>query len=242
MTHSLAKASGALDIRYVVKDDPWSSHSIIKTWLSQCAAGTRVLDIGAATGMLGQQFTPTGLIVNGIEPHPAWAELARPYYGSLICGTLDQADDAFLRDHHVVVCADVLEHMAQPEQALQRLVELQPAGSHFLISVPNIANLWVRLNLLAGRFDYTDRGILDRTHLHFFTHRTFKAMLLSVGLVVVELRATPIPLNFVHPVFERTAGGRFFHKGLAGCTAALPTVLGYQFVAKTIKRRRNEVQ
>jgi hypothetical protein len=100
----------------------------------------------------------------------------------------------------------------------------------------------VRINLLAGRFDYTDRGILDRTHLHFFTRRTFKAMLLSVGLVVAELRATPIPLNLVHPVFEQTPAGRSFHKGLAGCTTALPTLLGYQFVAKAIKRRRNEVQ
>lgn len=235
MTHTSAQAAGVLDIRYVVKDDPWSSHSIIRTWMTQCAAGTRVLDVGAATGMLGQQFTPAGLILDGIEPHPAWAEIARPYYASLICGMLDQAEDAFLRDHQVVVCADVLEHMAQPEQALRRLVALQPAGSQFLISVPNIANLWVRLNLLAGRFDYTERGILDRTHLHFFTRRTFKSMLLSAGLVVAELRATPIPLNLVHPSFERAAWGRSVHKGLAGCTAAWPTVLGYQFVAKAIK-------
>ena len=56
------------------------------------------------------------------------------------------------------------------------------------MSVPNVAHLWVRLSLLLGRFDYADRGILDRTHLRFFTRRTFLAMLTEAGLAVVERR------------------------------------------------------
>jgi 2-polyprenyl-3-methyl-5-hydroxy-6-metoxy-1,4-benzoquinol methylase len=226
----------SLDRRYVVKDDPWSSHAITKTWLARRAAGTRVLDVGAATGMLGEQFAQFGFVMHAIEPHSAWAEVARPYYAALICGTLDQAEDAFLADHNVVVCADVLEHIAQPEQALRRLVDLQPSGCEFLISVPNVANIWVRINLVLGRFEYTERGILDRTHLRFFTRRTFRAMLYSAGLEIIELRVTPIPLNLVHPVFRQTRWGRTIHALLARLTTAMPTLLGYQFVARTVKR------
>ena len=235
MTNVSPDVAGSLDRRYVMKDDPWSSHGIIKTWLVRRAAGTRVLDVGAATGMLGEQFAELDFVMHGIEPHPAWAEVARPYYAALICGTLDQADDAFLADHDVVVCADVLEHIAQPDQALRRLRGLQLAGCEFLISVPNIANIWVRVNLLLGRLDYADRGILDRTHLRFFTRSTFSAMLRAAGLEIAELRVTPIPLNLVHPVFQQTGWGRAIHALLARLTTALPTLLGYQFVARAVK-------
>lgn len=236
MTNVSANAAGSLDRRYVVKDDPWSSHGIIKAWLARRAVGTRVLDIGAATGMLGEQFARFGFVLHGVEPHPAWAEAARPHYAALVCGTLADAEDAFLAGHNVVVCADVLEHIAEPEQALRRLLALQPTGCEFYISVPNIANIWVRLSLLLGRFDYTERGILDRTHLRFFTRRTFSAMLRSAGMDIAELRVTPIPLNLVHPAFRRTGWGKAIHALLARLTTAMPTLLGYQFVAKAIKR------
>jgi len=235
MTDVSPNVAGSLDRRYVVKDDPWSSHSIIKSWLAQRPMGTRVLDVGAATGMLGEQFAHFGFVMHAIEPHPTWAESARPFYGALVCGTLDDAEDGFLADHDVVVCADVLEHIAHPNQALRRLVGLQPAGCEFFISVPNIANLWIRLNLLLGRLDYADRGILDRTHLRFFTRRTFSEMVRDAGLDIAELRVTPVPLNLVHPVFKQTGWGRVVHALLAWLTTALPTLLGYQFVARAVK-------
>jgi SAM-dependent methyltransferase len=224
-----------LDCPYVEKDDPWSSHTQIRTWLAQQRAGARILDIGAATGTLGKQFTEAGLVMFGIEPHSAWANIARPYYAELLAGTLDDASDAFLSHHDVVVCADVLEHIADPTQALRRLLALQSPGCQFLISVPNIANIWVRLNLLLGRFDYTDRGILDRTHLRFFTWRTLRGMFASVGLRIVDVHVTPIPLNLIHPVFQQYAVGRLAHAVLARLTRAFPTLLGYQFVVKAVK-------
>jgi predicted TPR repeat methyltransferase len=224
-----------LDCPYVDKADPWSSHAQIKTWLAQQRPGTRVLDIGTATGTLGRQFAEAGLVMHGIEPHPAWANLARPYYADLLVGTLDDASDAFLSRHDVVVCADVLEHIADPTHALERLLALQSSGCQLFISVPNIANIWVRLNLLLGRFDYTDRGILDRTHLRFFTLRTLRGMCDSVGLRIVELHVTPIPLNLIHPMFQQRAFGRFAHAVLARLTLVFRTLLGYQFVVKAVK-------
>src|SRR5262245_26966568 len=140
MPHVTINTATQPDCPYVAKDDPWSSHAQIKSWLASMPAGTRILDVGAATGTLGKQFAGSGFVLSGIEPHAAWAEMARPYYNDLICGMLDDAGEIFLRDHDVVVCADVLEHVPDPEQALARLVDLQSAESVFLVSVPNVAN------------------------------------------------------------------------------------------------------
>jgi 2-polyprenyl-3-methyl-5-hydroxy-6-metoxy-1,4-benzoquinol methylase len=216
-------------------DDPWSSHSRIKRWLAELPAGTRILDVGAATGTLGRMCAGAGFVLHGIEPNPDWAKLARPDYAELVCGMLDDVPDAFLSNHDVIVCADVLEHMPNPELALRRLLALQPQGCRFIISVPNVANIWVRLNLLLGRFDYTERGILDRTHLRFYTRRTFTKMLASAGLGISRFDVTPIPLNLVSPLFTRTAGGRWLHAALARATRLRPTLLGYQFIVQALQ-------
>jgi 2-polyprenyl-3-methyl-5-hydroxy-6-metoxy-1,4-benzoquinol methylase len=231
--HPHGSAVRAPEWPYVDKgDDPWSSHSRIKRWLAELPAGTRILDVGAATGTLGRMCDGAGFVLHGIEPNPDWAKLARPYYAEIVCGMLDDVPDAFIGDHDLVVCADVLEHMSYPEVALRRLVALQSMGCRFIISVPNVANIWVRLNLLLGRFNYTERGILDRTHLRFFTRRSLTAMLSSIGLRIVRFDVTPIPLNLVSPLFQRTAGGRFLHTSLALATGLRPTLLGYQFIVQ----------
>lgn len=221
---------------YLDKNDPWSSHSRIKAWLLEQPRESRVLDIGAATGILGRQLEGEGFVIDALEPNAAWAELASPYYRRVLTATLEAAPDDFLRDHDVLVLADVVEHIARPEAELRRLLDLQRPGCVVVVSVPNVANVWVRLNLLAGRFDYWERGILDQTHLRFFTRRTFLALLEQLGLEVRALDATPIPLNLVHPFFRRNAAGRGLHVALAGATRALPRLLGFQFAALAVKR------
>ena len=107
---------------------------------------------------------------------------------------------------------------------------LAPGGT-VIVSVPNVAHLWVRLSLLAGRFDYADRGILDRTHLRFFTRGSLLALLTGAGLVVDTLRVTPVPLPLVVP---RRLHGRWLDiaHGLSAWTARCwPSGLAYQFVA-----------
>lgn len=220
---------------YKDKPDPWSSHSTICKWLGRFAPGTRVLDVGTATGTVGRLCQGHDLLLDGLEPNPDWAQYARPYYHEVRVGMLDDAPETFLAGHSVVILADVLEHMPVPEAALKRLVMLQPPGAVFIISVPNIANLWVRINLLFGRFDYAEHGILDRTHLHFFTRKTFMQLAKSAGLSIRELRVTAIPLPLVSPFFEKTVLGRFFHRGLAAVTGIFPTLLGYQLIAELVK-------
>lgn len=220
---------------YQNKHSPGSSHAIVLDLLTRYPAGTTVLDVGTASGILGSRCQERGFVLKGIEQVDEWAKLARPFYRDIFVGSLDQTPGNFLAGNQVVVCADVLEHMPDPEKQLARLVSFQPSGAVFLISVPNVANLWVRLHLLMGRFDYADRGILDRTHLRFFTRRTIVEMVESTGLKVKMVKPTSIPLELVHPFFTQLAVGRGVHRLLVAVTNLFPTVLGYQFVLEAQK-------
>jgi 2-polyprenyl-3-methyl-5-hydroxy-6-metoxy-1,4-benzoquinol methylase len=222
------------NLPYVDKRNPWSSHSLIAAELARFPAQSRVLDIGTASGTLARMCQNRSLQIFGIEPNPNWAQIALPLYEKIYVGSIENADDEFLRDYDVIVLGDILEHLPAPESILKKLVDLQRSDSTFIISVPNIANLWVRLSLLMGKFDYADRGILDRTHLRFFTRKTLFAMLKTAGLEILSIKVTPIPLELVSRFFI-SPPGRWLHAGIAQLTSILPTLLGYQFVAKARK-------
>ena len=136
-----------------------------------------------------------------------------------------------------MILADVLEHLSDPDSTLDRVVSLQQPDCLILISVPNVANIWVRLNLLFGHFEYSERGILDRTHLRFFTRSSFLRLLEQCDLEYKQFQATPIPLNIVHPFFGTNPIGKFLHHVLAVVTQGFPTLLGYQFVVLAKKRK-----
>jgi hypothetical protein len=170
----------------------------------------------------------------GVEPNPEWARIASPFYEEIWTGRIEDIADGLLQGYDAIVLGDILEHLVEPDQALRRLAALQPSGGRFLISVPNVANLWVRLNLLLGRFEYADRGILDRTHLRFFTRKTLLEMVEQAGLGTEALQVTPIPLELISDLFV-TPPGRFVHAAFAGLTSLLPTLLGYQFIVEARK-------
>lgn len=219
-------------LRYFAKTDPWSSHSIICSWLKKYPPETNVLDVGTASGTLGKNCAGLGLEIEGLEPVESWVDEARPFYRRILATTLENTPDSFLQNRDVIVCADILEHLPDPDVQLLRLVHLQRPDTRYLVSVPNVANIWVRFSLLVGRFDYANRGILDRTHLRFFTRKSFTAFLEAAGLTVEEMKYSPIPLNLVNSYFDRSALGRAWFGLLNRLTQMLPTLLAYQFVVR----------
>jgi 2-polyprenyl-3-methyl-5-hydroxy-6-metoxy-1,4-benzoquinol methylase len=219
---------------YQDKPSLWSSHSRIASHLRSLPPHSKVLDVGTASGMIARSSRDSSLRFFGIEANREWAEIASVYYEKLWNRPFDETPDEALRGYDAVVLGDVLEHMPAPETALYRLVGLQAPGSLFIISVPNVANLWVRLNLLMGRFDYAERGILDRTHLRFFTRKTLTVLVKEAGLEILSIQATPIPLELVSSFFL-TPAGRLIHAAFARLTDLLPTLLGYQFIVKAKK-------
>ena len=217
-------------LHYRLHRDPRSSHQQIVRAVRRSGRGP-ILDVGAAQGMLGQQLREAGeqFAIDGVEPNPSWAELARPFYRQVFaCGIAE----ANLPDgtYSVVVCADVLEHLPDPVATLGQLRRAATADATFIVSVPNVAHLAVRLLLLLGRFPRMERGILDRTHLQFFTRDTAVALLAEAGLEVVRVRATSIPLDELWPRGEGTKlyGGltRLQHLVLA----VAPRLFGFQWV------------
>jgi 2-polyprenyl-3-methyl-5-hydroxy-6-metoxy-1,4-benzoquinol methylase len=217
---------------YTDKLNSWSSHSRIAAMLVGLPRESRVLDVGAASGTLARVCAGRGYVMRGIEPNSLWLDKSRNLYSEMYEGSLEQAPDSYLAGHSAVVCGDVLEHLVQPEAQLKRLTKAQLDGCIFIISVPNVANLWVRLNLLFGHFDYADKGILDRSHLHFYTLRSFKALLRSTGLQLLEIQVTPIPLDLITPFFSTNQTGRGLFAIFSQLTQLWPTLFAYQWIAK----------
>jgi 2-polyprenyl-3-methyl-5-hydroxy-6-metoxy-1,4-benzoquinol methylase len=218
---------------YIEKKDPWSSHSIIFEWVRKNKSGIKVLDVGCATGALGKKCKGLGFHLKGLEPVYEWAKKAEHLYDEVLCSNLEDASDLFLANQDIVVCADILEHTSSPERLLKRLVELQKPNTIFIISVPNIAHFWIRLNLLIGRFNYTNFGILDKGHLRFFTKKTFLKLLESSGLNLLEIKYTPTPLNRIDPWFETNVFGRLFLRFFTILANILPGLFAYQFVTRS---------
>ena len=217
---------------YTDKLNRWSSHILMAAMLEGLPRGTRVLDVGAASGVLARICANRGYLMRGIEPNASWLRNSRDLYIDIFEGSLEQTPDDYLQGFDAVVCGDVLEHLVHPEEQLSRLVKAQPSDTTFIFSVPNIANVWVRVNLLFGHFDYADKGLLDRTHLHFYTRKSFLSLILGAGLEIKRIKATPIPLDLIAPFFSQNALGRGIFHMLAILTMVWPTMLGYQWVAK----------
>ncbi len=215
---------------YQLKRDPYSSHSVILSQLGE-GRGRRALDVAAADGFLSELLTRQGWTVTALERDPEQAARARGRCKEVIVADLEDPQVEMGGPYDAIVCGDVLEHLREPLAALLALKAKLVPGGIIVVSVPNVAHLWMRLSLLAGHFDYSDRGLLDRTHLRFFTRRTLLDFLRAAGLSVTNLTVTPVPLPLVVP--ERYHGGwlRIAHAVNALTARWWKTGLAYQFVA-----------
>lgn len=150
-----------------------------------------ILDVGCSTGYLGKLMKDKGNVVYGVELDGSAAAEAKTLLDEVIEADLDSVDFPWQNDFFdMVVCADVLEHLRDPIQVLQKLRKLLKRGGRLLVCLPNIAHCSIRIKLLKGEFDYEDTGILDRTHLKFFTVKTAKSMLEDAGFAVNEVDFT----------------------------------------------------
>jgi 2-polyprenyl-3-methyl-5-hydroxy-6-metoxy-1,4-benzoquinol methylase len=182
---------------YRLHQHPASSHQQIATLLRRLQRSP-ILDVGAAGGFLGQLLSDANLVVDAVEPSAAWAAQARRFYRHVFETTVESAELPE-RAYRAIVCADVLEHTVKPSAVLRQLRGAATDDAVFIVSLPNVAHLAVRLMLLAGRFPKMERGILDRTHLHFYTRATAEDLLRSAGLRINQVSATIVPLEEVWP-------------------------------------------
>jgi 2-polyprenyl-3-methyl-5-hydroxy-6-metoxy-1,4-benzoquinol methylase len=212
------------------KSDAYSSHSVILR-LAGNGAGRRLLDVGAAHGYLAAELRGQGFQVTGIEADGVLAEEAAKHCDECLLLDLDGPLPRFAEPFDLMVFGDVLEHLKDPGAVLRELARSLKDEGAVIISLPNVANIYVRVQLLFGRFDYQDRGILDRTHMRFFTRKTFRQFMSDAGFTVETLTATPIPLPLVVPQqFQGVVFGAL-HAMNAWLARQWQTLFGYQFVA-----------
>jgi 2-polyprenyl-3-methyl-5-hydroxy-6-metoxy-1,4-benzoquinol methylase len=193
----------------------------------------RVLELGPASGYMSKILKERDCAVVGIELEPTLARRAAAFCERMIIGDIDALDfEAELGEDRfdVIVAADVLEHLKDPLGALTRLRRFLKPEGFFVVSLPNVAHASVRLALLQGRFEYRDLGLIDRTHLRFFTHETIKQLFDDAELAIVQIHRQEAPIAIEDaPVDLGTVP-----EAVIGELENDPDARTYQFVIKAV--------
>ena len=212
---------------YGLKDAPDASHRVALNAADQLELRPgRALDLGCAGGLLAGELRARGHFVVGVDARPPAG--ADEGVDLLVVADLDAGlpgDAADEGPFDLVLALDVLEHLRDPAVLLRELHEVCTPEAALISSVPNIGHWYPRLRIGLGRFDYDRRGILDATHLRFFTWRSFAAMAARVGWRVERRFLTGLPLEVLG--FKRSALARIDRAG----RTVWPSVFAYQYVA-----------
>lgn len=177
--------------------DPNNGHSLIhQLAISLGRPAMEVLEIGCSSGYVGATLVAKGHRVTGVEMDPEAAQAARDALQEVFTGDAD----GFFRAHpdrrfDAILLGDVLEHMADPTATLRRCAASLNEGGAVAISLPCVTHGSIRAMLLEGRWDYADYGLLDRTHLRFFSYRGMLELVSSAGLRIERLHAVVMPIE-----------------------------------------------
>lgn len=224
-------------VHYPIKQSKFSSHYFFKKLVGK---NQQVLDIGCGEGFFSSTIAKYNQVV-GIDflDNPENSTAFEQYIKADLENGLQEAVDKLgQKKFDRVLLPDVLEHLRFPEQLLADCHHvLKGRNSLLLVSVPNVANITVRLALLLGRWNYTERGILDKTHYRFYTHRSGRKLLEENGYEVIKRMTTIMPIELVIGLPPNNPIMIFFNRLLAVVTQLMPGLFGYQciFVAYSKK-------
>jgi 2-polyprenyl-3-methyl-5-hydroxy-6-metoxy-1,4-benzoquinol methylase len=194
-------------ILYSAAIDIHASNSCYVELLKMVGNGKRVLEVGPGVGHVTKQLTQRGCTVTCIEKDKNMSEMAKEFCAHMIVGDIEAnaiGQQLSTKQFDVITFGDVLEHLRDPVEVLNNLRPLIAPAGYLVASIPNVAHRSLRLSLLFGEFDYADMGLLDRTHLRFFTIRTIEKMMNESGLKIVDMvriRNT----SLMDPLLRRTA-------------------------------------
>ena len=217
--------------RYPWKEIPGSSHDVLLSRITALGEGLAVLDVGFGAGHLARRIRSRCRYLAGIELDPDAAREGAGFFDDpVVDDVVSGLDGPWREPFDVVVAGDILEHLPEPELALARFRPLLKPGGLLLVSLPNVANVTVRFGLLFGRFPLSDRGILDRTHLRFFTRRTGRELLERHGFAVIGETPTAMPFELALPALGRPPLAGPARTAARLLAAAWPGMFGYQIV------------
>jgi glycosyltransferase involved in cell wall biosynthesis len=225
----------ALGEEYQLKESDDSSHGRIFALLGS-RPPSKILDLGCSAGHLAERLQSLGHHVTGVDLHESpevHGRLGAFFQANLDEGIPDEVGSGF----DLVLAADVIEHLREPERLLRDAKRVLRPGGSLVVCVPNIAHWYPRTRSLLGRFDYDQRGILDKTHLRFFTRRSIKRTLEREGFVVRRIEPVGLPLDALG---MESGAGRWVRLLDSISLSLWPTMFGYQFILEAEPDRSDE--
>lgn len=210
----------------------------------------KILDVGCGTGLLGVELKKAGNKVYGIDISEEELSAAAARLDGVEKLNVITEVSSLANDFDVLIFADILEHLPNPEETLKKFLPKLKSEGLVVASIPNVACYNMRFSLLGGHFNYTDYGILDSTHLRFFTRKTAKEFIQGAGLDILKVEVTPFFVRSLFRLYRSISGNagakgildNLLHSGafkiyrkwmfpLEHFIASLwPTLLAYQFI------------
>jgi len=195
--HQMGFGSGEMtfsdDDGYELKMSESSSHQQLLTWLAE-GGPKRILDVGCSHGQFGALLRLQGHTVVGVD-FEKLDGVAERLDGFVEADLNHGLPSEVGGDYDVIIAADVLEHLADPQRLLEQFAEVLSPRGVVLVSIPNVAHWYPRLRVASGTFDYERRGILDAGHLRFFTKKSFSALAKRAGYKVRRDTAVGLPID-----------------------------------------------
>lgn len=221
-------------VNYPLKDTRGSSHTIARELVG---SRRHVLDVGCGEGSFAKSIAGANEIA-GIDIIPAPRH--RDAFAQYVCSDLNDGLSPLKKlesaSFDAVLLLDVLQQLRDPETTLRDAGRLLRPEGRIILSLPNVANVTVRAALAFGRFEYANRGILDRRHLHFYTRSSIRRMLERNGYEVVTERPTVVPLDLLLNVPPENPLVRLASAILGFVTRLAPGLLGYQWVVSARRK------
>lgn len=175
---------------------PYAQHSFVpetsnNSWSNMfrfIPDGSRVLDVGCSTGNFGEALqrlkgcTVVGVDINDADIGEAKTRLSAAH----VLDIREPGARELLGAFDIVVFGDVIEHLPDPRSVLRAVHELMNPGGAIVYSIPHMGHVSVRMDLMDGRFPYTELGLLDKTHLHFYDRAEINSVFEDTGFVIAD--------------------------------------------------------
>ena len=217
-------------LHYPIKQTSNSSHEYARAFVG---SNQDVLDLGCGVGYFASELKVNGNRISGVDALPP--DRVKPVFERYVQADLGAGLSRLYPQFggsrfDRILFLDILEHLPGPEVLLRDAAQLLRPNGKVLVSVPNVANFSVRLALLLGRFNYAERGILDRTHLRFFTRKTARQLAKEGGYEIIREQMSVVPVELVLGLAPSNFLIRFLNAGLNLLTRVFPGFFGYQIL------------